>query len=51
MIIYRVIAKHGPFVSKWVTTLTEAKKIKKNVENNIIFGGDDYIIEKSELKI
>lgn len=51
MIIYRVIAKQGPFVSKWVTTLAEAKKIKKGVENSIIFGGDEYIIEKSELKI
>ena len=51
MIIYRVVAKQGPFVSKWVTTLAKAKKIKKNVENSIIFGGDEYIIEKAELEV
>lgn len=51
MIIYRVVGETGPFISKWVTSLKEAKEIKRGVEKSIIFGGTKYFIEKAELNI
>lgn len=51
--IYRVVCKDGVFESVWVTSLAEAKRMKKKVENDILgkLWGTKYEIEKNELKI
>ena len=50
-IIYRVVAKTGPFVSVWVASKKEAEKIMKKVSQDIIFGNDTYYIEKAEIAL
>jgi len=50
--IYRVVdANGGPFVSAWRLTKGECKKIIKNLANDPIFGGNQYIIETSSMMI
>lgn len=51
IVIYRVVAEQGFYVSHWVTEKKEAKEIMENVKNNIIFGGGTYHIEEATLRI
>lgn len=52
MIIYRVVAVNGPFVSKWFATRKACIDVIKNIKNNEVskfMFGSEFKIEKSEL--
>lgn len=51
IIIYRVVAESGPYVSNWVLEKKQAQQIMKDVAINPIFGGNTYHIEESTLAL
>ena len=51
VIIYRVVAENGPYVSNWMVEKKQAQKLMAKVAENPIFGGDNYYIEESTLSL
>jgi hypothetical protein len=51
VIIYRVVANSGPYVSNWVLEKKQAKEIMEKVAVSPIFGGNTYHIEESTLAL
>ena len=50
-VIYRVVGETGPYVSAWVLSKYEAKRMLKELQEDVIFGEDKYHIEESSLVV